>query len=346
MVRYGMSQLLIVVVIAALGAIQPSLAAERCEIERPIRFAGNDWASNSFHVALAGYILTKGYGCTVTSVPGTTQPLLNALAKGDVDVNMELWKDNNVEIWEKMVKSGRVLETQGVSIQGAVQAWWVPRYLVEGNAKRGIKALAPGLRAVADLPQYKALFADPEQPSKGRFYNCKLGWNCEQVNTRKLEAYGLLEHFTNFKPGSGAALDAAIDSAYKRGRPIVFFYWGPTWVLGKYDLVRLEEPAYDKAIWETLDKAKSGAGLKATAYPAVRVSIAVNKAFAEAAPSIIRFFDRYRMQDDVVNQSLVFMREKKDRTGAKAARQFLREHAGLWKDWLPAEIAAKVKASL
>ena len=49
------------------------------------------------------------------------------LAKGDVDVNMELWKDNNVEIWEKMEKSGRVLETKGVSIQSAVQAWWVPR---------------------------------------------------------------------------------------------------------------------------------------------------------------------------------------------------------------------------
>jgi glycine betaine/proline transport system substrate-binding protein len=346
MVRYDMSRLLIAAVVAAFGLVLPSLAAGRCEVERPIRFAGNDWASNSFHVAVASHILMKGYGCKVASVPGTTQPLLNALAKGDIDVNMELWKDNNVEIWEKMEQSGRVLETKGVSIQGAVQAWWVPRYLVEGDVKRGIEAQAPALRAVADLPQYKALFTDPEEPSKGRFYNCKLGWNCERVNTRKLEAYGLLEHFTNFRPGSGAALDAAIDSAYKRGRPILFFYWGPTWVLGKYDLVRLEEPAYDKAIWETLDKAESGAGLNATAYPAVRVSIAVNKAFAEAAPSIIRFFDRYRMQDGVVNEALVFMREKKDRTGAKAARRFLREHAALWKHWVPAEIAVKVKASL
>jgi glycine betaine/proline transport system substrate-binding protein len=346
MIRDDVRRLLIAAIGAALWVIQPSLAAGICEIERPIRFAGNDWASNSFHVAVASHILTKGFGCTVTSVPGTTQPLLNALAKGDVDVNMELWKDNNIEIWEKMEKSGRVLETKGVSIQGAVQAWWVPRYLVEGDVKRGIEAKASGLRTIADLPKYKALFTDPEQPSKGRFYNCKLGWNCEQVNTRKLEAYGLLEHFTNFRAGSGAALDAAIDSAYKRGGPIVFYYWGPTWVLGKYDLVRLEEPAYDKVIWETLDKAKSGAGLKATAYPAIRVSIAVNKAFAEAAPSIIRFFNRYRMQDSVVNQALVFMREKKDRTGAKAARQFLREHPALWKDWLPAEIAVKVKASL
>ena len=307
MIRNELRQWLVAATIGGLAIAQPNLAAGRCEIERPIRFAGNDWASNSFHVAVASHILTQGYGCKVTSVPGTTQPLLNALAKGDVDVNMELWKDNNVEIWEKMEKSGRVLETKGVSIQSAVQAWWVPRYLVEGEVKRGIKARAPGLRSVADLPKFKALFTDPERPSKGRFYNCQLGWNCEQVNSRKLEAYGLLEHFTNFKPGSGAALAAAIDSAYKRGKPIVFYYWGPTWVLGKYDLLRLEEPAYDKAIWETLDKAKSGEGLQATAYPAIRVSIAVNKAFAEAAPSIIHFFDRYRMRDEVVNQALVFI---------------------------------------
>jgi len=321
-------------------------AATPCELERPIKFAGNDWASSSFHNALASHILEKGYGCKVASVPGTTQPLLNAVAKGDVDINMELWKDNNVEIWDKMEKSGRAMETKGVSIQGAIQAWWVPRYLVEGDKKRGIKAQAPGLRAVSDLPKYKALFKDPEQPSKGRFYNCKLGWNCEKVNSRKLEAYGLLDHYTNFKPGSGAALDAAIASAYKRGRPIVFYYWGPTWVLGKYDLVRLTEPAYDKAAWEVLDKAKSGVGLKACAYPAIRVTIAVNKAFAEAAPRLVRFLDRYRMQDDLVNKALVLMRETRDRTGAKAARDFLRKHPALWNAWVPAEVAAKVKASL
>jgi glycine betaine/proline transport system substrate-binding protein len=327
-------------------AVGQAHAAPGCELDRPVRFAGNDWASHQFHVAVASHILGKGYGCKVTSVPGTTQPLLYALGKGDVDILMELWKENNVEIWSKMEKSGRAIETKGVSIQGAIQAWWVPRYLVEGDAKRGIQSQAPGLRRVSDLPKYKALFRDPEQPSKGRFYNCKLGWNCEKVNSRKLEAYGLLAHYTNFRAGSGAALDAAIASAYKRGRPVVFYYWGPTWVLGKYDLLRLEEPAYDKAVWDKLDQAASGVGLEACAYPTIRVTIAVNKAFAEAAPRLVRFLDRYRMQDDLVNKALVLMRETRDRTGARAARDFLRKHPEIWTDWVPAEVAARVKASL
>ena len=84
-----------------------------------------------------------------------------------------------------------------------------------------------------------------------------------------------------------AALDAAIASAYKRGKPILFYYWGPTWVLGKYDLLRIEEPPYDKAVWDKLDKAESGVGLAACAYPTIRASVALNKAFADAAPNLV-----------------------------------------------------------
>jgi glycine betaine/proline transport system substrate-binding protein len=55
----------------------------------------------------------------------------------------------------------------------------VPRYIVEGPG-----AVAPGLRSVADLPDYVALFADPEEPGKGRFYNCPAGWVCEVINSK------------------------------------------------------------------------------------------------------------------------------------------------------------------
>lgn len=320
--------------------------AQTCDIDREIKFSGYDWASNSFHVEVARFILEKGYGCRTISVPGTTLPLLNALGRGDIDINMELWKDNVVKIWTKMLKTGRAMETKGVSIKGAVQGWFVPRYLVEGNAKRGIKASAPGLINVSDLPRYKKLFRDPEQPAKGRFYNCKIGWTCETVNTKKLVAYGLTEHFTNFKPGSGGALAAAIASAFKRGRPILFYYWGPTWVLGKYDAVMLKEPPYDKAKWDRLDKSKDGRGLEATAYPAIRVTIAANKKFAQAAPRIIAFLDRYTMEDVMVNQALVYMREHKDKTGRAAAIRFLRAHPEIWTKWLPADVVARVRKAL
>jgi ABC-type proline/glycine betaine transport system substrate-binding protein len=279
-------------------------------------------------------------------LPTTTVPGLNGLAKGDIDINMEVWRANNIQLWNKLKSSGGVVETGGVSIRGAIQGWFVPRYLVEGDKKRGLKAIAPGLISVSDLPKYKALFRDPEQPSKGRFYNCKAGWTCETVNSKKLQAYGLTKYFTDFKPGSGAALAAAIAAAYRRGRPVLAYYWGPTWILGKYDMVRLKEPPFDKSIWLKLDKAKSGKGLKAVAYPPIEVIIGANRKFAAKAPQLMTFLSKYSMQDSMINLALAFMRDKKDKTGRKAAIWFLKAYRETWSRWMPSDVAVRIDAAL
>ncbi|NIR98930.1 MAG: ABC transporter substrate-binding protein, partial [Gammaproteobacteria bacterium] len=175
------------------GAVQ----AAECEVSRPVKFAGLDWQSNAFHVEVARFIMEKGYGCSTDSIPGSTIPLLQGMARGDLDVTMELWRDNVEEAWAKIRKANQA-EILGVNFPDAIQGWFVPRYLVEGSG-----AKAPGLKAVSDLPKYKQLFRDPEEPSKGRFYNCILGWGCEVINTNKLKGYGLLSDYTNFRPGTG-----------------------------------------------------------------------------------------------------------------------------------------------
>jgi hypothetical protein len=91
----------------------------------------------------------------------------------------------------------------GPNFPAALEGWFVPRYLVEGP-----DAPAPDLRTPADLARYAELFADPEDPDKGRFYNCVAGWVCEEINTKKLEVYGLTDLYTNFRPGSGGAMAA------------------------------------------------------------------------------------------------------------------------------------------
>ena len=334
------------VAVAALAFSAPPAAAAGCPVKDTIKFSGLDWASNHFHVAVASYMVEKGWGCKSESIPTTTAPSLNALAKGDLHISMEIWYANNREIWDKMKATGKVMEPGGVSITGAVQGFYVPRYLIEGDKKRGIKAAAPGLKSVADLAKYTKLFEDPEEPSKGRFYNCKIGWNCERVNTKKMQAYGLDKTFTNFRPGTGEALAAAIASAYKRGKPVVAYYWGPTWLLGKYDMVMLKEPEYNEEIWKKLDKAKSGKGMMATAYPTIKVIIGLNKKFAAAAGPITQMLSKYNLDTDTVNKALVFMNENKDKTGAKTAADFLKNNQTIWTKWVPADVAAKIKASL
>ncbi len=329
------------IALALLLAVSPAVAAP-CELDRPVMFAGLDWDSGRLHVAIARHILEHGYGCRTDSLPVTTLPAVAGLVRGDLDVLMEVWKQSIPEAWARGLAAGKVVEL-GVNFPDAVQGWFVPRYLVEGDPERGIEPRAPGLKSVSDLPRYKELFRDPEEPAKGRFYNCIPGWACEVMNTKKLKVYGLETHFTNFRPGTGEALAAAIASAYKRRKPIVTYYWGPTWVLGTYDLVQLEEPPYDPVIWAELQR--SDDPRRATAYPPSEVVVGVHRDFHAAAPELVKFLERYQTTNELISRLLAFMIEERA-TEEQAARRFLLEEEAVWSRWVPAEVAARVRASL
>ena len=212
----------------------------------------------------------------------------------------------------------------------------MPRYVVEGDKDRGIKPMAPDLKSVSDLPKYWKLFKDPEDPSMGIFYSCIPGWTCARVNDQKFEAYGIEGQYNIMQPGSGAALAASMETAYKRKKPWLGYYWAPTWVLGKLDMYQLEEPAFDQKIWDTT---------KACSYPAVKCDILVHKKLPEQAPEVIEMLKKYETTLEINNKFLAYMKDNKAETD-DAAQWFLKEYESLWTQWVPADVAAKVKAAM
>jgi glycine betaine/proline transport system substrate-binding protein len=317
-------------------------AEPNCEIERPIVFAGLDWDSARVHNAIASFIIEKGYGCETRSIPGATIPMFNGVARGDIDIAMEIWQQNMGEAWTKAIESGKVKEV-GINFSDGIQGWFVPTYMIEGDPARKIKAVAPDLRSVSDLPRYKHLFRDPEQPDKGRFYNCILGWNCEIVNTKKLAAYNLEDDFTNFRPGADAALSAAIASAYKRGKPVLAYYWGPTWVLGQFDMTQLEEPPYTQECWDTFSAEK--APKTACAYPTAKVYIVANTSFYKKTPKLMSFLKKYRTSSALTSELLAFM-QSQDKDEKEAAKYFFEKHPDIWTDWVPENVARQIRSAL
>ena len=321
------------------GVSSASAAAATCEIDRPVMFGGLDWDSNAFHTELARLIIERGYGCDTDVLPGSTLPLITGLGRGDIDVLMEVWRDNVTEPWNDALQAGTVISL-GTNFPDAVQGWYVPRYVIEGDAARGIEPMAPGLRSVSDLKQHAPLFRDPEQPDKGRFYNCILVWRCEEQSTRKLKGYGLDRFYTNFRPGTGAALAAAIASAHERGEPVVAYYWGPTWVLGAFDLVKLEEPAWSEAAWNAFnaDPARN----PPVAFPTVEVIIGANADFVEKAPEISAFLRSYETTGQMVSEALAYMQANEEVSARDAALHFIETRPDVWQQWLAPEIADRV----
>lgn len=322
-----------------------AMAADDCAgVDRPVVLAGLDWDSNAFHNGVAGFILEHGYGCEIDEIPGSTIPLLNGMIRGDIDITMEMWIPNVREAWEKAEQDGDVAEV-GVSYPDAKQAWYVPKYMVEGD-----DAVAPDLKSVKDLPKYAKLFEDPEDDEKGRFLNCILGWGCEVMNTKKLIAYDLMETFNNFRPGTGGAMSAAIESAILRKKPIVFYYWSPTWVMGKVgdEIVQLDEPAYDEAAWEALSAMSQDdvkPGTPATAWPLTKVSIAVNTEFQEEAPAIVEFLGKYNFVSDTISKALAYMQDN-SASAQEAAIDWMKNNEETWSGWVPEDVAGRVKSAL
>jgi glycine betaine/proline transport system substrate-binding protein len=249
---------------------------------------------------------------------------------------MELWVETMVDVYVDAIDSGEVVDL-GTNFPDSWQGWLVPTYMIEGDPARGIEATAPDLKSVFDLPQYWELFQDPEDPSKGRFYSCVPGWECEKINETKFAAYGLNDTYNIFPPGSDVALATSMIAAYEKGEPWLGYYWEPTWLLGKVgDMTRLEEPPYDKEIWDTT---------RACAYPSGAVDIVVHASLLERAPEVVELLRNYETTTAMNNKVLAYMQES-EADAAEAAIWFLKEYESVWTTWVPPEVGSKVKAAL
>ena len=269
----------------ALTGVTAHAADSWCAQGKTVHFAGITWESGSFATEVLRQILEKGYGCKTDVVPGSTAATETALAHNDVQVWAEQWTGRS-EITAKAVASGSVKLVGDTLPGGTKEGWFVPEYVVKGDPKRGIKPLAAGLVSVTDLPKYKSVFADDEEPDKGRFLNCPTGWDCERVNTRLLKVLNLDATCTNFHPGTGAALDAAIASAYQRGAPVVFYYWGPAALMAKYKFAQLEMPPFNDACWKTL-RDESSTQQCASSYMVSHVTVGVSTPFYNSDPDLV-----------------------------------------------------------
>ncbi|MGI6013121.1 MAG: glycine betaine ABC transporter substrate-binding protein [Oscillospiraceae bacterium] len=322
----------IVLVIAAILGLYLSNCAAK-EERGTITFANAGWDSSRFHNAVAGLIAEEGYGYTWTETSGSSTVLAEGMKKNEIDINMETWSDN-LATYEPDIKNGSYQEL-GTNFDDNIQGFYVPRYVIEGDAERGIEPMAPDLKTVEDLRQYANLFVDEEDPGRGRLYGAIPGWEIDTVLYNKYLYYGLDETYNYFRSGSDASLSAAISSAYEKGEPIVTYYWDPTWLLGKYDMILLEDAPYEPVGF------KEGK----TACPSVNVTVTVSNTFQEQNKDFCEFLSNYHTSSALTSEALAYMQD----TGAdynETARWFLKEHPELLEQWLSGKRLEAVQNAL
>lgn len=304
------------------------------EIDKII-FADAGWDSIRVHNSIAQFILENGYGYDTDVIAGSTATTFEGLRKGDINAYIEVWTDNIKEVYEEAIDSGDV-EKVAVNFNDNDQGLYVPAYVIEGDEKRGIDPLAPDLKTVEDLKKYPDVFKDPEDPKKGRVINAPSGWEVEKVITDKFDTYGLEETFNNFLPGSDAAIVASLVDAYNKGQGWVGYYWSPTAITAKYDLILLEEDPYDEEQWNED---------RSTEFPPNDVVVAVHKDLRDQAPDAVEFLSKYETSSELTEAALNYM-EENEADNDEAAIWWMNKYEDIWTEWVDDEVAEKVKEAL
>lgn len=339
--KLSIKTVLVLVLVAIAGTA--SAGTPWCSSGKPIRFAEITWDSGKFHTEIVRTLLEKGYGCKTETVTGASPITQAALLSGNLEMFVEYWQ-GRTESFEAAAKEGKLQIVGALVSGGGVEGLYVPEYVVKGDAARGIKPMAPDLKAVTDLPKYKALFKDDEDPAKGRLLNCPTGWSCEKDNNQRMKAYGIVGSYNNLRPGTGAALESAIASAYQRGQPLLFSYFAPSSVLGKYRSIRLEEPAWTEKCWKTIHESNVDNPC-GSASPPTNLAIAVWGNYAKSDPEIVTALAAIKLPLALVNEVLAEMNDRKIPAG-KMALEFYKKRPDIWRKWVSDTIASKIEANL
>jgi glycine betaine/proline transport system permease protein/glycine betaine/proline transport system substrate-binding protein len=294
----------------------------------------NGWDSQMLHNEIAKFIVENAYdNYDFQLSTGSSTMNWQSIISGDVDLDIESWTDN-VATYKDDVANGDIVDV-GVLVPNSAQGLYVPKYVIEGDAARGIEAAAPDLKTVEDLKKYANLFPDDEDKSKGRIYGSIPGWMADEVIHKKYEFYGLDEMYNYARLGSEATLFASLASAYNLGEPWVGYCYEPTWISGKLDLVLLEDAPYDP---ELFVEGKCE-------FPKQELKIVSSNKFAEKAPDLLEFFQKYKTGSELISKALAHLDETGE-THEETTKWFLKEYDNLLDEWLPSERANRVRDAL
>lgn len=318
---------------ATTAAAEPAAACGKVTV------ASMNWQSAEVLASIDKIILSAGYGCEVEIVPGDTMPTLTSMMeKGQPDVAPEAWVNAVRQPLDAAVKEGRLHYAARSLTDGGVEGWWIPKYVADAN---------PDIKTIDDALKRPDLFPAPETKGKGAVHNCPSGWNCQITTENAFKAWDAKgKGFVLVDTGSAAGLDGSIAKAYERKEGWLGYYWAPTSILGKYEMVKLDAGVpHDKEAWETCNsKADCDKPVKSD-WARAEVITVVTDRFQKAGGPAYEYLNKRGWGNDTVNQLLAWMSDNQA-TGDDGARHFLKNNEAVWTPWVSPEVATKVKAAL
>ncbi len=303
-----------------------------------VTVARMSWDSAEVLAHVDRLILTRGYGCEVELVPGDTVPTLTTMMeKGQPDVAPETWVGALGPALDEAVRQGRIRLAARALTDGGVEGWWMPRFVAQAH---------PEIRTIDDALRHPALFPSGDGVH-GAVHNCPAGWMCQHSTANAFRAWEAEKRgFVLVDPGSAEGLDASIAQAHERRVGWLGYYWSPTAVLGRYDMVRLEAGVPHDAQRFLACNARADCERPAkTDWARAEVYTVVSGRLAGAGGPVMDYLGRRGWSNETVNALLAWMSEQQA-PGDDAALHFLRTQPQLWRTWVTPPVADRIAATL
>lgn len=276
-------------------------------------------------------LIEQGYERDVETIQVETSSGMTGLERGDISATSELWLDNRRE-WFNEVNNKTVVDLSSTYSGNVEQGWYVPQYVIDLN---------PQIHKVSDLVTYKESFKyDKDSETKGTFLNAPSGWNSSIITEKRFKGYGLSDYYNLVDPGSGSGLDMTISSYYEKKIPFVTYYWEPTWLLGSYKMVKLEENPYEENLWNEENN-------YLCSYPEPEVKVLANKKFVdnENNKDIVEVLKQYTIEASAMNQILSKAKESNDSEYLETIKNFMKENSW-WESFVTKDALVKINSYL
>lgn len=288
-----------------------------------------NWASASVVTNVAKFLMEQGYGCKVAVIPSDTVPAATSLAEnGEPDIVTEMWI-NSAPVYQKLEAEGKVQTIANVLSDGGAEHWWIPKYLADKH---------PQLKTI------EGVLANPKLVG-GRFHNCPSGWGCRVINDNLKVAFDLegrgLEVFNH---GSGETLSGSVAAAYADKKPWFGYYWAPTSLLGKYEMVPVDLGPYKASVHKCNAKPDCATPGKSS-YPSAPVVTGVTAKFAKREPDVVNMLSKLTFTNQQMG-SILAWKEENNASAEEAAVKFLTSYKDIWKSWLNDDARSKLAGLL
>ncbi len=311
-------------------------AAEDCG---DVTIAQMRWQSADLLANIDQIILSQGYGCNATLVPGDTLPTFTTMLEGGKpDVAPEMWINAVRDRFDAAVADDALqIAAQSLS-DGGVEGWWIPGFIAEAH---------PEIKSIADALERPDLFPAPDGRNRGAVHGCPSGWSCRISTANLFEAYGAAKSgFDLIQAETPDELADSIAEAHENNRGWLGYYWAPTATLGRYEMVRLDFGVpHDKTEWDTCTAVRDCPDPKPNAWPKSKVYTVTTDAFRRSAGAAYRYLANRSWSNRTVNGLMAWANDNQA-SARDAALYFLRTNEEIWTDWVTPEAADRLRQFL